>query len=102
MSNKKFEFDLEGIDYSKLNTEADFKREAKRLLPECMKVAGGKVAETFWKATQKALDLTNSQKSEFIREAEDEFANLPKEKKRIEKLLISKLKEGKQKQSSIE
>ncbi|MEQ8853591.1 hypothetical protein [Gimesia sp.] len=102
MPDKKLEFDLEGIDYDKLNTEADFKKEAKRLLPAAMNMAGSKVAEAFWKTTHKSLGLTNSQKKDFIKEAEIEFAKSPKECVRVEKMLIAKLKEGKRKHRSKE
>lgn len=101
MPEKKLEFDLEGIDYDNLNTEADFKKEAKRLLPAAMKMAGKRVAEAFWKETHKSLGLTNSQKKEFIKEAESEYAQSPKECVRVEKMLIAKLKEGKRKHSSM-
>ena len=100
MTDKKLKFDLEGIDYDNLNTEADFRKEAKRLLPAAMIMAGRNVAESFWRNTHKSLGLANSQKKEFIKEAEIEFAKSTKEFERVEKVLIAELKEEKRKHIS--
>ena len=99
MMNLKFEFDLKGIDYDKLHTEADFKNEAKRLLPAAMNEEGRRVAEALWIESQKKLGLKESQKQEFIEESEGKFAQCPNEYERIEKLLILKIKEGKRRSS---
>lgn len=83
------------VDYDTLLSDADFKAEAKRILPEAMRQYSKAIAETMWESL-KAL-AKSSGKSGFIREKSAEIAKDHEQRDKVEKYLISLLKSEKKK-----
>lgn len=95
MSDLKFEIKLGEVDYDKLNSDADFRAEAERLLPEAMKQASKGLAEGMWKAVEKLFG--SSKRSQFIREKSAEIAKDTKTRREVKDYLVGLLKEEKKK-----
>lgn len=49
----EFNFDLGEVEYENLNSDADFRKEAQRLLPAAMEHMGKAIAELSWAFMQR-------------------------------------------------
>lgn len=105
MSTLNFSIPLGSVDLNKLETDADYRREAQRLLPEALTRIGEKTAEVAWTELQKSLrgvpgfksNSSSSDKSRFIREGgQNHRRNASAQDRRaIEDHIIQQLREMK-------
>lgn len=101
MATITFNIRLGTVDFSKLETEADFRREAQRLLPDVLVQVGEKTGEVAWNELQKGFrgipgfkaNSSSSDKSKFIREAGQNFRRQAnsQERREIEDEIIRQL-----------
>lgn len=76
MSTFNFSIPLGSVDLDKLETDADYRREAQRLLPDALTRIGEESAEIAWTEFQKSFrsipgfkgNSSSSDKSRFVRE----------------------------------
>src|SRR5262245_37635141 len=87
--------ELGTVDLESLSTDEDFRREAKRLLPNVLVEIGKALAETKWSEFQKAKGLKAPEKRKFIQEAGQEFQRAADaaQKRDVEDLIIHQLRE---------
>jgi hypothetical protein len=105
VSTLNFSIPLGSVDLNKLETDADYRREAQRLLPEALTRIGEKTAEVAWTELQKSLrgirglkgNSSSSDKSRFIREGgQNHRRNASDQDRRaIEDHIIQQLREMK-------
>ncbi len=93
---------LGNIDVSRLETDEDFRREAKRLLPSALEQVGTVAGEEAWNAMRKAfrgstikMSDSASEKRKFIQESAREYRQTAdaKTKREIEAVIIEKLRQ---------
>lgn len=81
MATHTFKISLGNVDFSKLESDADFRREAQRLLPDVLVQVGEATGEVAWNELQKGfrgipgfqVNSSSSDKRKFIREAGQNF-----------------------------
>lgn len=107
MGEKHIKIDFEGIDFLSLQAEEDFRREARRLLPQVLVKLGEAAGTEAWDNMQRQLrsipgfkpNISHSDKHKFIREAGRNYEReLPYEdKKRLEDRIVQELREQRKK-----
>ena len=107
MSTFNFSIPLGSVDLDKLQTGADYRREAQRLLPDTLTRIGEKTAEVAWTGLQKSFrgfpgfkgNSSSSDKSRFIREGGQNHRRnaSAKDRRAIEDHIIQQLREMKRK-----
>ena len=109
MSTHQFTLSLGQVDFDALNTDEDFRSEARRLLPTVLAQVAEKVAETAWTELQKSLrgipgmqvNSSSSEKQRFIQDAGRKFQReaSAQDRQEIEDEIVSQLKEQKARKS---
>jgi hypothetical protein len=107
VSKFNFSIPLGSVDLAKLETDADYRREAQRLLPDALTRIGEKTAEVAWTELQKSFrgipgfkgNSSLSDKSRFIREGgQNRRRNgSAQDRRAIEDHIIQQLREMKRK-----
>lgn len=99
---RKYNIHFNDVDFSKLNTEEDYEREADRLLPRVVSHLGSMAGETAWDTMAADLKkmgatVSNSQRSAFVAEASQSYAEQVTDEDRAEfkSTLINDLKAAK-------
>lgn len=101
MSKFQISIDLDKVDLASLETEDDFRQEAKRLLPQALVKLGESVGEQTWEELQKSLKgpgkRTSSQteKRKFIQETARTYQRNAsnREKKELEDYIVEQLRQ---------
>ncbi|MBX3442222.1 MAG: hypothetical protein KF774_07425 [Planctomyces sp.] len=103
MSTFNFSIPLGSVDLDKLETDADYRREAQRLLPDALTRIGEKTAEVAWTELQKSFrgipgfkgNSSSSDKSRFIQEGGQNHRRnaSAQDRREVEKHIIEELKE---------
>jgi hypothetical protein len=101
-----FRISLGTVELSKLTTEADFRREAQRLLPDVLVQVGEATGEVAWNELQKGFkgipgfkaNSSSSEKRKFIREAGQNFRRQAssQERREIETEIVQQLRDQKE------
>jgi hypothetical protein len=107
MATHTFNITLGTVDFSNLEAEADFRREAQRLLPAALVQVGEAAGEVAWEELQKGfrgipgfkVNSPSSDKQQFIRKAGQNFRRKAssQERRKIEDKIIRQLQEQKEK-----
>ena len=107
MSKFNFSIPLGSVDLDKLETDADYRREAQRLLPDALTRIGETTAEVAWNELQKCFrgipgfkaNSSSSDKSRFIREGGQKHRRSAsaQDRRAIENHIIQQLREMKRK-----
>ncbi len=105
MSKFNCSIPLGSVDLDKLESDADYREEAKRLLPDALTSIGEKTAEVAWTELQKSLrgipglkgNSSSSDKSRFIREGGQNNRRhaSDQDRRELEDHIIQQLKEKK-------
>jgi hypothetical protein len=105
MATHRFKISLRTVDFSKLETDAEFRHEAHRLLPDVLVQVGEATGEVTWNELQKGfrgmpgfqVNSSSSDKRKFIREAGQNFRQQAssQERREIEDEIIRQLREHK-------
>ncbi len=104
MGGRKVRLDIGSVDFDSLETDEDFRREARRILPVAIVQLGEAVGEEAWEALQKSLrrsgfkpTTSSSEKRKFIREAGQNYNReiSEAEKRELEDEVIRQLREQK-------
>jgi hypothetical protein len=107
VSTFNFSIPLGSVDLDKLETDADYRREAQRLVPDALTRIGEKTAEVAWTELQKSFrsipgfkgNSSSSDKSRFIREGGQNHRRnaSPQDRRAIEDHIIQQLRAMKRK-----
>ncbi|MBN3871878.1 hypothetical protein [Nostoc sp. JL33] len=104
MSNFQIDIDFSNIDLASLETEEDFEREAKMLLPKALVKLGESVGEKTWEELQQKLQATGgklksspSEKRRFIQETGRTYQRNAsnREKQELEEYIVEQLRQHK-------
>lgn len=105
MSTLNYLVPLGSVDLEGLKLDADFCREARRLVPDALTHIGEKAAETAWSQLQKSFrgipgfkaNSSSSDKARFIREAGQNFRRdaSTQDRRELENHIIDQLREMK-------
>ena len=105
MHNTRIDFGI--VDYGLLNTDADYKAFANKVLPKALVQIGETAAETAWNEAQKAfgqskaikLNTSASDKRNFIRDGGQNYKRSVSftDKQKIKSEIVSQLKDQKSK-----
>ncbi|MHC5860210.1 hypothetical protein [Nostoc sp.] len=104
MSNFQIEIDFSNIDLASLETEEDFQKEAKILLPKALVKLGESVGEKTWEELQQKLQATGgklksspSEKRRFIQETGRTYQRNAsnREKQELEEYIVEQLRQRK-------
>jgi hypothetical protein len=108
MSTFNQRIDLGHVDVSRLTSEEDFHREARRLIPKVLVQIGEAAGETAWKELQRGLkgipgfkpNSSSSDRRSFIREAGENYRKRAsgEDKRKLEEHIVQQLKEHKSRQ----
>ncbi|WP_017655002.1 hypothetical protein [Fortiea contorta] len=102
MSKFSIEIDFSNVDLTSLETEDDFQREAKNLLPKALIKLGEKVGEQTWEELQKKLkgqgtklNSSPSEKRKFIQETGRTYQRQAssRERQELEEYIIEQLRQ---------
>jgi len=104
MSKFQIDIDFSNIDLASLETEEDFQREAKMLLPKALVKLGESVGEKTWEELQQKLQGTGgiksspSEKRKFIQETGRTYQRNAsnREKQELEDYIVEQLRQHKQ------
>jgi hypothetical protein len=94
----KFEIDIDldfsTVDLASLETDDDFQREAKNLLPKALVQLGERVGERTWEELQKGMKGQQSQKRKFIQETGRTYQRnaSSRERQELQDYIIDKLR----------
>jgi len=112
MATHQFTISLGSVDFSKLETEADFRHEAQRFLPEALVQIGEKAGEVAWDSLQKSFrgipgfkpNSSSSDKSRFIREAGQNYRRKvsSQDRRKIEDEIVRQLRDQKSRKSTTD
>jgi len=100
MSKFQIDIDFSDVDLNSLETEEDFKREAKILLPQALQKLGESIAEQTWEELQKNLKQGGSkskgsplEKRKFIQETGRTYQRKAssREKQELEDYIVEEL-----------
>jgi transposase len=100
MQKPQIRIEFRHVDLSGLETEDDFRREAKRLLPEALVQLGEAIGEETWNTLQKGLrgskfkvNTSSSEKQKFVKEAGKNYKTKAsaKDRKEIENYIVQQL-----------
>lgn len=107
MSTFNFSIPLGSVDLDKLETDADFRRQAQRLVPDALPRIGEKTAEVAWNGLQKSVrgipgfkvNSPSSDKFRFIREGGQNHRRSAsaQDRRAIEDHIIQQLRDMKRK-----
>ncbi|MEH1824680.1 MAG: hypothetical protein V7L22_04810 [Nostoc sp.] len=104
MSKFQIDIDFSSIDLASLETEEDFQREAKILLPKALVKLGESVGEKTWEELQQKLQATGaklksspSEKRRFIQETGRTYQRNAsnREKQELEDYIVEQLRQHK-------
>ncbi|MBW4646724.1 MAG: hypothetical protein KME23_27680 [Goleter apudmare HA4340-LM2] len=97
MSKFEIEIDFSNVDLASLETEDDFQREAKHLLPKALVQLGERVGEKTWEELQKGMKGQQSQKRKFIQETGRTYQRnaSSRERQELEDYIIEQLRQYK-------
>ncbi len=102
MSKFQIEIDFSSVDLASLETEEDFQREAKNLLPKALVKLGENVGEETWEELQKKLkgqglkvNSSPSEKRKFIQETGRTYQRKAsnRERQELEDYIIEQLRQ---------
>lgn len=105
MQEYLLKIDFRNVDLASVETEDDFHREAKRLLPGYLVQLGEAVAERTWDESQKRLkspgvklNTSSSDKRKFIKEAGKNYQRKAstKDRKQLEDYIVQQLRSYKE------
>jgi hypothetical protein len=105
MSEFQISIDLDGVDFSSLDTEEDFRQEAKRLLPKALVTLGESIGEKTWEELQKNVKgpgmkrgSSQSDRRRFIQETGRTYQKnaSSREKRELENYIVEQLRQYKQ------
>jgi hypothetical protein len=101
MQKHHIRIEFRHVELSYLETEDDFRREAKRLLPEALVQLGEAIGEETWSTLQKGLrgskfkvNTSSSEKQKFVKEAGKNYRTKAsaKERKELEDYIVQQLR----------
>lgn len=101
MQKNQIKIDFTQIDFSSLETEDDFRTEAKRLLPEALVQIGEAMGEETWNALQEGqkgsglkVSTSPSEKRKFIKDAGKNYQRgaTARDRKEIEDYIVEQLR----------
>lgn len=101
MQKNHIKIDFTQLDLSSLETEEDFRREAKNLLPEALVQIGEAMGEETWDALQQGLkspglkvNTSSSEKRKFVKQAGKSYQRgaSAKDRKEIEDYIVEQLR----------
>ena len=101
MQNDRIKIDFTQIDLSSLETEEDFRRVAKNLLPEALIQIGEAMGEQTWDALQQGqkspglkVNTSSSEKRKFVKEAGKSYQRgaSARDRKEIEDYIVEQLR----------
>jgi len=101
MQENQIRIDFAQVDLSSLETEDDFRTEAKRLLPEALIQIGEAMGEETWNALQQGqkgsglkVSTSSSEKRKFIKDAGKNYQRgaKAKDRKEIEDYIVQQLR----------
>lgn len=101
MQKNHIRIDFTQIDLSSLETEDDFRREAKNLLPEALVQIGEAMGEETWNALQTGqkspglkVNTSSSEKRKFVKQAGKSYQRgaSAKDRKEIEDYIVQQLR----------
>ena len=101
MQKNQIKIDFTQIDFSSLETEDDFRTEAKRLLPEALVQIGEAIGEETWNALQEGqkgsglkVSTSPSEKRKFIKDAGKNYQRgaTARDRKEIEDYIVEQLR----------
>jgi hypothetical protein len=99
MSKFQIEIDFTNVDLASLDTEDDFQKEAKNLLPKALVKLGESIGEQTWEELQKGMKANSSQseKRKFIQEIGRTYQRQAskREKQELEDYIIEQLRQHK-------
>ncbi|MBN3885478.1 MAG: hypothetical protein V7L02_16485 [Nostoc sp.] len=104
MSKFQIDIDFSNIDLASLETEEDFQKEAKMLLPKALVKLGESVGEKTWEELQQKLQATGaklksspSEKRRFIQETGRTYQRNAsnREKQELEDYIVEQLRQHK-------
>ncbi|AKG20554.1 hypothetical protein [Calothrix sp. 336/3] len=98
MSKFQIDIDFNHVDFSSLETEEDFRTEAKKLLPAALIQLGEAVALQTWEEMQKTGSGKGSQseKRKFVQETGKNYqrSSSKREKQELEDYIVEQLREN--------
>ena len=99
---ENFRISLGDVDYSRLETDEDYREVAWEKMPEALRQIGETLGERAWDAMQKAfrgghfkMNRSSSDRRAFIEKAAQEFCDNNLGNKEIEDRLIDQIRENK-------
>ena len=97
MSKFQISIDFSDVDLASLETEDDFRQEAKKLLPKALVKLGETVGEKTWEELQKSLKgsgKSQSEKRKFIQETGRNYQRnaSSREKQELEDYIVEELR----------
>ncbi|MBD2773890.1 hypothetical protein [Iningainema tapete] len=97
MSKFQISIDLENVDLASLDTEEDFREEAKRLLTKTLIKVGESMGEKTWENLQKGLKGSQSEKRKFILETGRNYQKNAsrRERQELEDYIVEQLRQHK-------
>lgn len=101
MQKNLIKIDFGQVDLSSLETEDDFRKEAKRLLPEALVQVGEAMGEETWNALQQGqkgsglkVSASSSEKRKFVKDAGRNYQRgaTARDRKEIEDYIVQQLR----------
>lgn len=101
MQKNLIKIDFGQVDLSSLETEEDFRKEAKRLLPEALVQVGEAMGEETWNALQQGqkgsglkVSASSSEKRKFVKDAGRNYQRgaTARDRKEIEDYIVQQLR----------
>ncbi len=105
MQKNQITIDFKQVDLSSLETEDDFRAEAKRLLPEALVQIGEAMGEETWNALQQGqksprlkVNTSSSEKRKFVKDAGKNYQRgaTARDRKEIEDYIVQELRNHKE------
>ncbi|MEC4815199.1 MAG: hypothetical protein SAK29_18265 [Scytonema sp. PMC 1069.18] len=105
MSKFQISIDFNGVDFASLETEEDFRQEAKRLLPTALVILGESIGEKTWEELQKSVKgpgmkrgSSQNERRRFIQETGKTYQKnaSSREKRELEDYIVEQLHQYKE------
>ena len=102
MQNHQIRIEFGQVDLSSLETEEDFRREAKNLLPEALVQLGEAIGEETWNTLQEGkkgskfkVNTSSSEKQKFVKETGKNYKTKAsaKDRKELEDYIVQQLRQ---------
>ena len=102
MQNHQIKIEFGQVDLSSLETEEDFRREAKNLLPEALVQLGEAIGEETWNTLQEGkkgskfkVNTSSAEKQKFVKETGKNYKTKAsaKDRKELEDYIVQQLRQ---------